>query len=146
MLQNDVYSCLQTAFFPLTSMFMLDLEINIAEQLIVVGDRVLIQPRTQEGETKAGLILPPGVEGQDEASSGYVIKVGPGYAVPQSGDTEPWQKSDEQVKYVPLQARMGDLAIYLKKYAVELRFNERKYVVVPHNAILLLHRDEGLFE
>lgn len=146
MLQNDVYSCLQTDTSPPTLIFMLDLEINIAEQLIVVGDRVLIQPRTQEGETKAGLILPPGVEGQDEASSGYVIKVGPGYAVPQSGDTEPWQKSDEQVKYVPLQARMGDLAIYLKKYAVELRFNERKYVIVPHNAILLLHRDEGLFE
>lgn len=125
---------------------MLDLDLNIAEQLIVVGDRVLIQPRSQESETKAGLILPPGVEGQDDASSGYVIKVGPGYAVPQSGDAEPWQKSDEQVKYVPLQARMGDLAIYLKKYAVELRFNERKYVVVPHNAILLLHRDEGLFE
>lgn len=140
---NDVY--LPTLFFPFHDIFMLDLELNIAEQLIVVGDRVLIQPRTQEGETKAGLILPPGVEGQDDASSGYVIKVGPGYAVPKSDDAEPWQSKDEQVKYIPLQARMGDLAIYLKKYAIELRFNDRKYVVVPHNAILLLHRDEGLF-
>jgi co-chaperonin GroES (HSP10) len=141
---NDVY--LPTPFFPFHDIFMLDLELNIAEQLIVVGDRVLIQPRTQEGETKAGLILPPGVEGGDDAATGYVIKVGPGYAVPKSDDAEPWQNKDEHVKYVPLQARMGDLAIYLRKYAIELRFNDRKYVVVPHNAILLLHRDEGLFE
>jgi co-chaperonin GroES (HSP10) len=123
---------------------MLDLDITTTEQLIVIGDRVLIQPRSQESETKSGLILPPGVEGADEVSSGYVVKVGPGYAVPQSADLEPWQKADEAVKYIPLQARMGDLAVFVKKFAIEIRFNERKFIVVPHNAILLLHRDEGL--
>ena len=124
----------------------LDFDVNIAEQLIVVGDRVLIQPRSQESETRSGLILPPGVEGQDEVGSGYVVKVGPGYAVPQSGEIEPWQRREESVQYVPLQARAGDVAVYLKKYAVDLRFNDRKFIVVPHNALLLLHRDEGLFD
>jgi co-chaperonin GroES (HSP10) len=120
------------------------IDIHETEQLLVVGDRVLIKPRSSESQTKSGLLLPPGVEEQDEVRSGYVIKVGPGYAVPSAVDAEPWQQQDEAVKYVPLQAKYADLAIYLKKYAIEVRFNEQKYVVVPHNAILLLYRDEGL--
>jgi co-chaperonin GroES (HSP10) len=122
------------------------IDIQAADELIVIGDRVLIKPRSDESQTKSGLVLPPGVEEQDEVRSGYVMKVGPGYVVPSATEVEPWQRQDEVVKYIPLQARIGDLAVYLKKYAIELRFNDQKYVVVPHNAILLLHRDEGLFE
>lgn len=122
------------------------LQLRETERLIVVGDRVLIKPRSAEAQTKSGLLLPPGVEEQDEARSGYIIKTGPGYVVPSVADAEPWQERDEAIKYVPLQAQTGDLAVYLRKYAVEVQFNDTKYVIVPHNAILLLYRDEGFFE
>jgi len=50
------------------------------------------------------------------------------------------------VKYIPLQAKIGDLAIFLQKDAIEILFENEKYFIVPQNSILLLERDDGLFE
>jgi chaperonin GroES len=117
------------------------------KRFIVVGDRVLIQPKIAQTQTKSGLYLPPTVQENEKIHSGYVVKVGPGYPIPAIQDEdEPWKEKREDVKYVPLQPREGDLAVYLQKSAWEIEFNKQKYVIVPHSAILLLIRDEGLFE
>ena len=117
------------------------------EKFIVVGDRVLIKPKTQQERTKSGLYLPPGVQEKEKIHSGYVLKVGPGYPIPAVGDSdEPWKPSGEEVKYVPLQPREGDLAVYIHKSGYEIEFNKEKYVIIPHSAILLLIRDEELFK
>ena len=55
------------------------------------------------------------------------------------------QKKDE-VKYVPIQPKMGDLAIYLQNNGYEIHINKEKYIIVPNSAILILIRDEGLIE
>ena len=47
---------------------------------------------------------------------------------------------------MPHQAREGDLAVYLQNDAYEINFNDEKFLIVPHSAILMLVRDEGLFE
>src|SRR6056297_55611 len=117
------------------------------EKFIMVGDRVLIKPKTPQGKTKSGLYLPPGVQEKEKIHSGYVIKVGPGYPIPAVGDTdEPWKPSGEEVKYVPLQPQEGDLAVYIHKSGYEIEFNKEKYVIIPHSAILLIIRDEELFK
>lgn len=117
------------------------------EKLIVVGDRVLIRPKNPEERTKTGLLLPPGVQEKEKVQSGYVIKVGPGYPIPAASDyDEPWQKRKESSKYFPLQAQVGDLAVYLQDSGTEIEFINEKYVVVPFHAILLLLRDDGLFD
>jgi co-chaperonin GroES (HSP10) len=41
-----------------------------------------------------------------------------------------------------LQAREGDLAIFLRKEAVEIEFDKEKYLIIPQSAILLLIRNE----
>jgi co-chaperonin GroES (HSP10) len=46
------------------------------------------------------------------------------------------------VKYVPLQAREGDLAIFLLSGATEVMHGGEKYFIVPQSAILMLERDE----
>jgi chaperonin GroES len=46
------------------------------------------------------------------------------------------------VRYIPLQAREGDLAIFLVNQAIEIKYNEEKYYVLPHNAILMLERED----
>lgn len=116
------------------------------EKFIVVGDRLLIEPKSPQDQTQSGLYLPPSVQEKENIKSGYVLKTGPGYPVPHfSGVEEPW-KENEDVKYVPLQAQEGDLAIYLQKNAYEIEFVGRKYLIIPHSAVLLLIRDEGLFE
>jgi chaperonin GroES len=115
-------------------------------RFIMVGDRVLIKPKNPEMKTASGLILPPSVQENEKLVSGYVVKVGPGYAIPANTDEdEPWKEKQEAVRYVPLQARPGDLAVYLNKSGYEIEFNKEKFFILPHSAILMLVRDETLF-
>ena len=120
---------------------------NLLNRLIVVGDRVLIKPKSLSNKTKSGLFLPPGYKEKEAIQTGYVIKVGPGYPIPMPGEEEePWKQSDNQIKYIPLQAHEGDLAIFLQKGAIEIVYDGEKYFIVPQQSILLLERDEDLFE
>lgn len=115
------------------------------EKLIVVGDRVLIKPKQTPEKTRGGLFLPPGYTEKEVIQSGYVVKVGPGYPIPSIQDDidEPWKNSTkEETKYLPLQARAGDLAIFLQKGAIEVFYHNERYFIVPHNSILLLERDD----
>ncbi len=117
------------------------------QKLIVVGDRILVKPKTPQSKTKSGLYLPPGVNENEKVQIGYVLKVGPGYPIPTVNESdEPWKNSAEEPKYVPLQPKEGDQAVYLQNSAIEIEFNKEKYIVVPQSAILLLLRDEGFFE
>ncbi|MFN3694090.1 MAG: co-chaperone GroES [Ignavibacterium sp.] len=124
----------------------MNVDIKNIQRFIVVGDRVLIKPESEESRTASGLYLPPGVTEKEKIQSGYVIKVGPGYPTATSPEDEPWKSTEEKVKYIPLQAREGDLAIFLRKEAYEIEFDKEKYLIVPHSAILLLIRNEDLFE
>jgi len=125
----------------------LSLDTKNIDKLIVVGDRVLIKPKNPDERTKAGLLLPPGVQEKQKVQCGYVLKVGPGYPIPAVSEyDEPWQKKKDNSRYFPLQAQVGDLAVYLQDSSTEIEFSNEKYVVVPFHAILLLVRDEGLFE
>jgi chaperonin GroES len=116
------------------------------DRLIVVGDRVLIKPKTNPDKTRSGLFLPPGYKEKEEIQSGYVVKCGPGYPIPLPSEDsqEPWKNRDEQANYVPLQARVGDLAIFLQKGAIEIVYNQEKYYIVSQHSILLLERDDLL--
>lgn len=114
-------------------------------RFILIGDRVLIRPKSATQRTKGGLYLPPGVEEKRKIQSGYVMKVGPGYPIPSPVDNdEPWKKDHESLKYFPLQAEEGDLAVFLQDSAYELEFDNEKYFIVPHSAILMLVRDEEI--
>ncbi len=119
-------------------------EINPMDKLIVVGDRVLIKPLTEPNKSRGGLLLPPGYKEKEEIHSGYVVKAGPGYPIPDPGDdmVELWKKKEEKTKYIPLQAQVGDLAIFLKKGAIEFQYHNERYFIVSQHSILLLERDE----
>lgn len=119
-------------------------EKSTVKDLIVVGDKVLIKPKSQNEKTSSGLFLPPGVQEKEKIQYGYIIKVGPGYPIPMPQEDESWK--DEKVKYLPLQAQVGDLAIYLQNNSFEIVYNKEKYVIVPQSSILLLERDPNLFE
>lgn len=118
---------------------------NKLKKVIVVGDKVLIKPTKQNEKSNSGLYLPPGVEEKEKVHKGYVMKTGPGYIVPlPAEEEEPWRREEEKVKYIPLQAEEGDLALFLINAAIEIRYANEKYYIVPHHAILLLEREEDL--
>ncbi|HEX6333046.1 MAG TPA: co-chaperone GroES family protein [Flavisolibacter sp.] len=117
---------------------------NKLRKLIIIGDRVLIRPARPHERTESGLYLPAGVQEKEKVQQGYVIKIGPGYAIPVLQEDEPWKSADDQVKYVPLQAKEGDLAIFLLSGATEIMYQGEKYFIVAQSSILMLEREEDL--
>jgi chaperonin GroES len=114
------------------------------KNLIIVGDRVLVEPDEGMDKTSAGLYLPATVREKEKVLGGYIVKTGPGYPVADpTVSEEPWAvRKQREVRYVPLQATGGDYAIFLKEAAVEIQFEDKKYLIVPHTAILALVRIE----
>ena len=117
---------------------------NRLKKLIVIGDRLLIKPTSPDQRTASGLYLPPGVQEKEKVQQGFVIKTGPGYAIPMPVENESWKGEEDQVKYVPLQAKEGDLAIFLVSGATEVMYENEKYFIVPQGAVLMLEREEDL--
>jgi chaperonin GroES len=119
-------------------------EVN-RKKLLVVGDRVLISPERGEDRTRVGLYLPAAAIEKMAVQGGRIIEVGPGTPVPNPNDMseEPWKlfDRDSRVNYVPMEARIGDFALFLRNAAVEIEFEGKKYLIVPHAAILLLVRE-----
>ncbi|UKJ06036.1 co-chaperone GroES [Solitalea lacus] len=117
---------------------------NKFKKLIVVGDRILIKPIKPSDRTASGLVLPPGIQEKDKVQRGYVIKSGPGFPLPLPSDEEDyWKNPEEKVKYIPLQAKEGDLAIFLQSNSIEVIYDDEKFFIVPQSAILMLEREES---
>lgn len=114
-------------------------------ELIIVGDRVLIEPEEGEQRTESGLVLPATVTEKERVGTGRVVQVGPGYlmANPEYSEGEPWTQPREVVRYLPLQAQPGDLAFFLRKEGVEMTYEKKNYVIVHHAAIVALLRTKG---
>ncbi|OLC75836.1 MAG: chaperonin [Gemmatimonadetes bacterium 13_1_40CM_4_69_8] len=113
------------------------------KRLIVVGDRVLISPEEGEERTNVGLYLPPTALESRQVQGGRIIATGPGTPMtePTSMDDEPWKIHSADVKYLPMQAQVGDYGLFFRKAAVEITFEGKKYLVVPQAAILVLVRE-----
>lgn len=118
-------------------------EIKLRKKIILVGDKVLIAPDRDQERSQHGLYLPPGVKEKDKVQSGIIVQAGPGYAVPnpQYMDQESWSTTPKDpVKYIPLQAEEGDVAVFLRDSAIEIEYENTKYLIVSHSAILMLVR------
>ena len=118
---------------------------NRKKRLLVVGDRVLIKPEDGDQRTKVGLYLPPNAVDNQAVQGGNIVSTGPGLALPDLADQgdEPWRTTGgaREARYVPMQAVVGDYALFFRKAAVEITFENESYLVVPQSAILALVRD-----
>ncbi|NDF39840.1 MAG: co-chaperone GroES, partial [Proteobacteria bacterium] len=82
---------------------------------IVVGDRVLIQIEDGEERSKVGLYLPATAVDSQAVQGGTIIATGPGMALPAVEEhlDEPWRiTGSRDTKHVPMQARVGDYALF----------------------------------
>lgn len=115
------------------------------QNVIVVGDRVLIKPEEDLEKTNSGLYLPPGVREKEKVLGGYILKVGPGIPIATNQDEdEPWKQENGGPKYIPLQAKSGDFALFLKSNSYEIELKKERLYIVPQAALLLLMRDDDL--
>ena len=115
-----------------------------SKQVLVVGDRLLIQPDKGDKTSPAGLYLPPSVIEKQEVKGGIVVEVGPGIPLGSPNDSidEPWKENKSDIKYIPTQAEIGDYALYLGKASIEIEIEKKEYLIVPQSAILILIRDD----
>jgi chaperonin GroES len=114
------------------------------KELIVVGDRVLVKIEEGEERTNVGLYLPPTAVDNQAVQSGSIVATGPGLPLPapDTGTDEPWRTNgSRETRFVPMQAQVGDYALFFRKAAVEITFEQERYLVVPQTAILALVRD-----
>lgn len=115
------------------------------KELIVVGDRVLVRVVEGEERTNVGLYLPPTAVDNQAVQSGTIVATGPGLPLPapDASSDEPWRVSENrQTRFVPMQAKVGDYALFFRKAAVEITFENERFLVVPQAAILALVRDD----
>ena len=114
------------------------------KELIVVGDRVLVRLEEGEERTNVGLYLPPTAVDNQAVQGGEIVATGPGLPMPSpdSNVEEPWRITTRETRFLPMQARRGDYALFFRKAAVEITFEGDRYLVVPQAAILALVRDE----
>jgi chaperonin GroES len=113
------------------------------KELLVVGDRVLVKPEHKERMTKVGLYLPANVVEKEEVQGGRVIAIGPGQPLPPPNDEqEPWKDGYRNPRFLPMQVAVGDHALFFRKAAIEITFEDERYLVVPHGAILVVVRNE----
>ncbi len=113
------------------------------KSLLVVGDRVLIEPETGEKTTEVGLILPANAVAKEAVQSGYVKAVGPGTPLPPPSEEleEEWKDPVERPRHLPMQVRIGDYVTFFRKAAIEISLENTNYLVVPQHAVLVLLRD-----
>jgi co-chaperonin GroES (HSP10) len=114
------------------------------KELLVVGDRVLVRVEEGEERTNVGLYLPPTAVENQAVQGGTIIATGPGLPMPSpdANVDEPWRVTSRETRFLPMQARTGDYALFFRKAAVEITFEGDRYLVVPQVAILALVRDE----
>lgn len=114
------------------------------KHVLIVGDRVLIEPSQDNETSKGGLYLPASVIEKQEVRRGTIVEVGPGIPVGsiQEHDDEPWKQEIKEVKYIPTQAEIGDDVLYLSKAGIEINLDKNKYIIVAQSAILVLIRND----
>lgn len=122
----------------------MDLSSTSLGAIHVVGDRVLVRPGDEADRSSAGLYLPVGVASKQKVQGGRVVRTGPGHLTPNPdySASEPWAADASPVRYLPLQARTGDYALFLRGEAVEIEYGGETFLIVPHGAILALVRPQ----
>jgi chaperonin GroES len=113
------------------------------KELLVVGDRVLIRVEDGEERSKVGLYLPATAVDSQAVQGGTIVATGPGQPLPSVEEhlDEPWRiVGSKDPRYVPMQARAGDYALFFRKAAVEITFEGERFLVVPQAALLALSR------
>ena len=114
------------------------------KELIVVGDRVLIKVEEGEERSNVGLILPSTAVDNQAVQGGTIMATGPGTPMPSfdaGAGEEPWKEPTRETRFVPMQAKKGDYALFFRKAAVEITFEQERFLVVPQGAILALVRE-----
>ncbi|PIY73944.1 MAG: co-chaperone GroES, partial [Candidatus Portnoybacteria bacterium CG_4_10_14_0_8_um_filter_40_50] len=88
------------------------------------GDRVILEPLTDEKKSKGGIILPETVD-KERPEKGKVIAIGPG-------------KIDESGKRIPMNVKKGNIVLFTKYGPNEVKIDGKEYLIAKEEDILAI--------
>ena len=96
-----------------------------------MGDRVLVRVEEGEERTNVGLYLPPTALDNQAVQGGTIVATGPGMPMPafDANTDEPWRIEARETRFIPMQARRGDFALFFRKASVEITFEGERFLV-----------------
>ena len=86
-----------------------------------LGDRVLVQPESEEEQVKGGIIIPDSAK--EKPQQGKVVALGTG-------------KLDDEGKKVPFNVKKGDTVLMPKYGGTEIKLNGKEYQITREEDIL----------
>jgi chaperonin GroES len=89
-----------------------------------LGDRVILEPLSEEKKSKGGIILPETVD-KERPEKGKVIAIGPG-------------KIDESGKRIPMNVKKGDIVLFTKYGPNEVKIDGKEYLIAKEEDILAI--------
>ena len=76
--------------------------------------------------------------------SGSIVAIGPGQPLPPANEEhEPWKDGYRTPRFLPMQVAIDDYTLFFRKAAIEITFEDERFLVVPHGAILVVVRGGG---
>ena len=88
-----------------------------------LGDRVLVQPESEEEQVKGGISIPD--TAKEKPQRGKVVAIGTG-------------KTDDSGKKIALNVKKGDNVLYGKYSGTEVRLDDEDYLIMPEGDILAI--------
>ena len=88
-----------------------------------LGDRVLVQPESEEEQVKGGIIIPD--TAKEKPQRGKVVAIGTG-------------NTDDSGKKIALNVTKGDNVLYGKYSGTEVRLDDEDYLIMPEGDILAI--------
>jgi len=88
-----------------------------------LSDRLIIEPKEQEGQTTSGIILPE--TAKEKPQQGTVLAAGPG-------------RSDAHGKRIAMDVKTGDVVWYARYGGTEIKMDGQKLLIVKESDVLAI--------
>ncbi len=91
-----------------------------------LGNKVVLEPVSQEEKTKSGIIIPVTVSDKEKPEQGKVLAVGPGKI----------DDSGASAKRHSMSVKVGDKVLFSKYSPTEVKIEDKEYLIVSEDDIL----------
>lgn len=88
-----------------------------------LSDRLVVEPKEQEGQTASGIILPE--TAKERPQEGTILAAGPG-------------RTDDQGKRIEMDVKAGDVVLFARYGGTEIKIDGRKLLILKESDILAI--------
>jgi len=88
-----------------------------------LSDRLVVEPKENEGKTASGIVLPE--TAKEKPQEGTVLAAGPG-------------RTDDNGKRIAMDVKTGDVVLFARYGGTEIKIDDRKLLILKESDILAI--------